>query len=90
MLKIEVKNEVVNERNGTTNGRQWQIREQDAWWYQDNEPFPVKIRVNLDRDQSPYKAGFYELLPASFYVGKYGQLVLGRIQLKAVNARAAA
>ena len=83
MLKIEVKSEQVKERSGKTNGRDWLIREQTAYWHQEGEPVPVKILVNLERDQVPYKPGFYTVLPSSFYVGKYGQMTLGRLQLSA-------
>ena len=90
MLRIEVKSDEVNEKNGTSNGRSYSIREQDAYWHQDGKPYPVLVKVNLDRNDAPYKPGFYQVLASSFYVGKYGQLMLGRLQLGPLRAQAAA
>lgn len=86
MLKVEVKSEDINVKTGNSNGRPWEIREQAAYWHQDGEPVPVKIHINLDRNDSPYKVGFYQILPQSFYVGKYGQLMVGRLQLGPIDS----
>ncbi len=90
MLKIEIKSEELNIKSGTSNGRPYEIREQEGYWHQDGKPYPVGIKINLGQNDAPYKAGFYKVLPDSFYVGKYGELRVGKLQLESVRAQAVA
>lgn len=88
MLKIEVKNEEINERSGSKNGRDWKIRTQEAYMHIQNRngsaaPYPEKILLNLDNGspsrapQSPYPIGVYYLSDSSIYVGDFSAPRLG-------------
>lgn len=88
MLKIEVKTTEIVTTGGNKNGRDWQIRSQEAYAFIKNRngtdaPFPEKIRINLDNGnssrpaQSPYSIGVYYLSDSSVYVGDFNALRLG-------------
>lgn len=89
MLKIEVKNSEVQERSGKTkDGRDWKIRNQEAYVHIQARngtpmPYPEKIFLQLDNGnanrapQSPYAVGTYYLSDSSAYVGDYSTLRLG-------------
>lgn len=94
-IRIEVKNSQVAERSGEKNGKPWTIRNQTAWAYTfDREgkanDYPLRIEIQLEKDQSAYAPGNYSVAPTSFMVGDYDKLALGRLALIPVTARAAA
>lgn len=48
------------------------------------EPFPQRIELDRGTTQEPkpaYSVGFYDIDPASFYVGRFDDLQLGRLIL---------
>lgn len=88
MLKIEVKTTDITERKGTKNGRDWQIRNQEAYAHIQNRngspaPYPQRILLPLDNGNSsrapqpPYAVGTYYLSDSSLYVGDFSALRLG-------------
>jgi len=81
MLKVEIKSTEVLTRSGTSNGRDWNIREQIGWFHAIDKPYPVEMVLSLEKDQPPYAPGVYTVAPTSFYVGKYNKLQVGRLQL---------
>jgi hypothetical protein len=93
MIKIEVSSDKVHDRvvRRKSDGREFAMREQDAYAYtvdRNGQPdkHPTKIVLNLERDQPGYATGFYTILPESLYVGKFGQLEIGKLKLKALAA----
>ena len=98
MLKVEVKSTDVASRNfvyktGEKVGQHGIIYTQEAWAYTVDQsgkphPYPQRITLNLDVEdgQKPYPVGAYQVSLASFYVGKYGDLVMGRIKLEPIVA----
>lgn len=86
MIRIEIKSSTPNERSGTKNGKDWLIRTQPAYALIPDEngelpPYPESIEVDLKRDQAPYALGVYTLHPASFFVGDFKKLSIGRLIL---------
>ena len=75
-LYIEITQEPLIERSGNSNGRAYHIREQLAYLHKSGQPYPDKIRVQLERDQQPYAPGGYELDESSFYPDRYGKLAV--------------
>jgi hypothetical protein len=100
MLKVEIKSTEVMNRNfvyktGEKVGQQGVIHTQEGWAYTVDQsgkphPYPQRITLNLDVEdgQQPYPVGAYQVSLASFYVGKYGDLVMGRIKLEPIVAEA--
>jgi hypothetical protein len=98
MLKIEIKSTDIAQRpfvykNGQRAGQNGIIYTQEAWAHtygQDGklQPYPQRITLNIDaeHEQKPWPVGSYQLAMSSFYVGRFGDLVLGRIQLQPVVA----
>ncbi|MBO9788653.1 single-stranded DNA-binding protein [Xanthomonas phaseoli] len=64
----------VKGKNGTT----YNFNEQNAALEKDGEDFPHPFRVRLADGQAPYPAGDYAVAPASFEIGQFGDLVIGR------------
>jgi len=88
MIKIEVISTDITKKAGTSTrtGKAYSIREQDAWAYLFDrqgaaDPHPTKIRLNLEDDQLPYPKGMYVLDKTSFFVDRYGQLTIGRMNI---------
>lgn len=98
MIKIEVKSSDITTKSGVAakTGKPYTIREQEAWAFLYSaggpQPYPSRIVLNLEDDQTAYAAGAYTIDPSSIYVGDFGSLRLGRLRLKslATSARAAA
>lgn len=96
-LQITIEDEKFTEKKGVSKegGKPYCIREQVAYVqlvHDDGQPkkFPTEMKVNVPdgvdsqgnpAPGQPYKPGAYLLAPQSFYVGQYGQLLLGRAQL---------
>ena len=94
-IKIEVKTSPVQERSGEKNGKAWSIRTQTGWAYmfdQEGKPldYPIKIQMQLEKNQQPYAAGNYTISPLSFLVGDFDKLSIGRLTLIPATTRAAA
>ena len=86
MIRIEIKSSTANERSGNKNGKDWMIRTQSAYALIPDEngefpPYPESIEVDLKRDQAAYSPGVYTLHPASFFVGDFKKLSIGRLML---------
>jgi len=65
-VKVEVHNEVIETRSGTSkNGKDWVMHEQDVWVYLTGEPFPTKAVVQLPEVSNgkpqAMKKGVYDL-----------------------------
>jgi hypothetical protein len=75
MIKIEVKStEVVLKSGVGRSGRPYEIREQYATCSLGDEI--RRVRLTLDRGQSPYPVGVYTLAPESIGVDQWGGLQL--------------
>jgi len=78
MLKILVKSAEVFVKSGISGRTQkpYTIREQLA--YVDlGKAFPVEIKLSLpDGRPDAYPVGVYELDPSSFFVGRFGELMV--------------
>jgi hypothetical protein len=91
-IRIEIKSTDLTPRNVLSNGRTYNFLEQTGWAHtcdaQGNaNPYPEKVRITLPRGQeTAYPVGEYGLHPASFYVGKYGDIQLSP-RLAPVKAR---
>lgn len=79
MLRIVIKSAEVHSRKVTSKGREITFRDQDGFLHHGEEV--RKIRVPLNRDQSPYAPGNYTLSDDSFRVNDYGDLTVGRLVL---------
>ncbi|MEX5871156.1 single-stranded DNA-binding protein [Providencia hangzhouensis] len=88
MIKIE-----INDVDGKVNNKQviskstgevLTFREQVAYIY-NGGVYPEKFIVQLDKDASPYAAGFYTLDDSSFTVGDFGSLKIKSIKLIPIN-----
>lgn len=81
-IVIEVRSTELKDREVTqrSSGRVFRFKEQEAWAHVTNDkgekqPYPEKITVSLPRGRdTAYEPGSYTLHPASFYVGKFGNL----------------
>ncbi|MGM1342324.1 single-stranded DNA-binding protein [Morganella morganii] len=84
MLKIEI-NTVDGKVNtkqvvSKSTGEVLTFREQTAYIY-NGGVYPEKFTINLDKDASPYPAGFYTLDDSSFSVGDFGSLKIKSVKL---------
>jgi hypothetical protein len=77
---------------GTSNrtGKPFSIPKQVAYAVLPNEPYPIRIELNLEEKDKPYEVGEYRLGPESFYVDRFRKLTLGKPQLVPVSAKVAA
>lgn len=84
MIKIE-----INETDGKMNNKQvvskstgevLTFREQVAYIY-NGGIYPEKFILQLDKDDSPYPAGFYTLDCTSFSVGDFGSLKIKKVKM---------
>lgn len=74
-IKIEIVSRDVDVRSGKNDRGDWVIREQHAYMHKGTDPYPDRIKITLDKDQSPYEPGNYQLADNSFFVGKYNDLM---------------
>lgn len=93
MIKIEIKSLELRQvpftyKNGQNAGKPGVMYKQEAWATtfgpdENPQPYPQRISVDIDveRDQKPWPVGEYALAPSTIYVGKYGDLQLGRVRL---------
>jgi hypothetical protein len=97
-LRIEIKSNLIQEISGTSKaGKPYHMRKQAAWAYTYDQmgalnPFPERIEFTLADGQEPFQVGIYTLSPASFFVGDFHSLALGRpiLESMAVSAQRAA
>lgn len=83
---VEIDSDNVRERQGTSNGRDWHIREQRGYFQAPDARYPKEITFTLEKEAPPYSPGRYAISPESFYISKYGQLQLSRsLQLEPVD-----
>lgn len=102
MLRIEIKSASTGEQQISPNASKGQIFtaftkiSQTAFVHglvdQNGAPEPYPVRVSLDLGtkergfRAAYAPGTYEVAPASYFVGKYDDLQLGRLSLSLVAA----
>lgn len=73
MSKIEVTNEQVDSRSGDG----WSSRSQQAWFHKEGNPYPIEIKIKLQKDQPPHKCGMYLIdFKNSLYTDRYKNLAL--------------
>lgn len=90
-MQIEIASSVVNERSGTKDGKNWNMRTQTGYAFIPDEAgkpqaYPESITIDLKKDQPAYPVGRYQLHDASFFVGDYGKLSIGRLALAPIKA----
>lgn len=89
-MQIEIHDENVNVRTvNTQDGRNLTFRSQVAWLQQAQKPYPVEMVINLEEGQQPYQKGTYKVEDTTYYVGKFGRLAVGRLQLKPIAPKMA-
>lgn len=82
MLKIEIAQQAVETRNGTSKrtGQPYTIHEQEAYLHQEGKPYPTPMKLNIEANQQgipqPFAPGIYTLSPDSFYIDRYGSLAV--------------
>lgn len=87
-LRIEVKSPLVQEISGTSKtGKPFHMRKQAAWASTYDamgalNPYPERIEFSLNDNQEPFSVGNYTLSPASFFVGDFHMLSVGRLILE--------
>lgn len=72
--RIEIESTHVNERNGSNERGDWQIREQEAWLYLGDSKHSQRLFIPLQKGHSAYPVGIYELAAESLWVGRFNQL----------------
>ena len=91
-LRIEIKSNLVQEISGTSKaGKPYHMRKQAGWAYTYDSmgalnPFPERIELSLADGQEPFQVGNYTLSPASFFVGDFHSLSIGRPILELIAA----
>lgn len=91
-LRIEIKSPLVQEISGTSKaGKPYHMRKQAAWAYTYDamgalNPYPERIEFSLNDNQEPFPIGNYTLSPASFFVGDFHSLSIGRPILEPIVA----
>lgn len=76
LVKLTIKNEDVSEKNGTKNGKEWSIREQEATLETEDRKQPVRLDLGKS---APHKAGVYTLdLARNLNVSQFGSIQLRR------------
>ena len=75
-MMVEVNSGEVRTKSGVSakSGKQYSIREQEGWLFIPSEPYPQKIKLNLEDGEEAYPPGRYQISPSSFFVGKFGDL----------------
>jgi len=83
MIKIEVKDLTVSTRQA----KGYTFRTQDGWTELNGER--RKVPLALEAEQKPYAVGVYVLGDGSFYIGDFGRLMIGRIELQLIVQQSA-
>ena len=85
MITIEILSAEVKTRKGISqkNNKPYSICQQDAYVKLINDPYPVRITLNIKQDEfgtpHPFQPGIYTLSPESFYVDKYQNLCISPV-----------
>jgi hypothetical protein len=82
VIKIEVKDLNVEQRQA----KGYTFRTQNGWTELNGER--RKVPLSLENGQMPYELGSYVLGDGSFYIGDFGRLMIGRLELQRVAAAA--
>jgi len=77
IIEIFKENETLDIREGVSNSREWKQITQIGYAYL-GQQFPLQCKIKIKDGQPFYKAGKYKLDMTSFYIGKYGDITLGR------------
>lgn len=82
-MHIEIKSLKVDERKGTTkSGDDFISRSQTGWVWTEQDEFPFKIQISLQRDQPAFSLGTYQLADSSYKANGYGQLEIDRYNMQ--------
>jgi len=78
-MKIEITSP-VKRRFGNSNGRDWEIFEQEAYLHTDGKKYPEEMKVQVPSERESYAIGMYQFKvdSSNFYISRYGQLTLSR------------
>ena len=78
-MKIEIV-KPVKRRFGNSDGRDWEIWEQEAYLHTEDNKYPEKMKVQVPSESESYAIGMYEFKvdSSNFYISRYGQLTLSR------------
>lgn len=77
-MKISMTNEVES-KSGTTNGRNWTMKNQVGYIKFEKEKYPRRVLIPLADNAQPYQEGEYEFATETFQIGKYDRLELARV-----------
>lgn len=77
MIRVEVAHEPVTVRRVNGKNGPVDLREQSIYVHNGHH-YPTRMRITLDRDQTPYAPGQYVLGPRSIVQGQYGEPAIGR------------
>jgi hypothetical protein len=84
---VETTATAVKQGTSTKTGKPYRIVEQDAHVFlRDGNTgkectYPSSFRLRLEDGQDAYSPGEYVIDSASVYVGRYGELLFGRVKL---------
>ncbi len=91
MIRVEIKNSELVHVSGTSKtGKPYSFNKQVAWAHLPGQPYPTRIELTVDSNETGYPIGDYILGPDSFMVDRFGKLTIGRVQLVKQTARTAA
>lgn len=84
-MKVEIQDAGVTEisgtiKNGPRAGQPYRIRKQVGWVF-NGQAYPQKFEFNLDDENPGYAPGNYVIAPASFVVGDFSALQIGKLVL---------
>lgn len=85
-MHIEIKTSEFHVQNGTIKqgpraGQPCTIRKQDGWLHTSDQPYPVRVKINLGDNVPPYQPGNYAIDESSFFVDQFAALAVGRLRL---------
>lgn len=75
-IEVEIRSDEIRMKSGISarTNKNYSIREQDGFIHLPGEPYPQRCCMMLEEGAAPYQPGIYELDPASFFVGRFGQV----------------
>jgi hypothetical protein len=86
MLKIEIMSTATEVKKGISGkNRPYEITSQIAYLHKEGEPYPMKMKINLQNGQPPYIKGFYTLSDESFYIDGFSSLNLNPVLVTMPN-----
>lgn len=77
-MRIEVKSEELKLVSGKSqrSGKEYSFHTQQAYAHITGKPYPVEMKLTIDKGCSAFPIGNYTLREDSFYIDKYGNLTL--------------